>query len=609
MLSCRNAAIFGGTFIDNSRRGYSRQGFDVLHEHIAPGAFHDSSERFSPPRCYRNTREAALQIIIDWIEECDPMFPFLWVHGPAGGGKSAIAQTIAEWLQDHEHHILIASFFFARSAQSRSSEKQLIPTIAYQLALSIPLTRRHIEEAVENDPSVFDRSLETQIQKLIVRPLQLASLLRPSLPLSHDHRWSTVIIIDGLDECNDPKMQIHILQVLCGLVRQTTSLTIQFLITSRSEHHLRTYFDSGEISRLSQRLLLDDYFHPDTDIRLFLRGKFDHIKQHHPFKSHISESWPSDSDLGLIVQKSLGQFIFASTALKYVESVNNNPVERLQVICGRSPSPNRDTPFDELDRVYLSTLATVKDIDSLLYIMRMKVIEATFYTNNIADTINPPLSDRGADHEKQWGFAQFLSLGEDHLRYYLADLDSVLLQISDDGSEFSFLHGSFLDFLQDRARCGRFFVDMEKAHADAAICFMKHLSRLDGPSMLSAKLWRCLSYHMRSASPTTDLHDVLLIFNAGKAALQVPGTVFFELLTMDEGISEFLCSIKHSRFLDRDTLNQHVAMQIDPFYRAHLSARTPLNLFDLRPIMTLPEISRHLQSLLTLVLPRYLRSS
>ena len=110
---------------------------DILHRATATAAFHNSAERFDPPKCHPKTRLAVLTKIMKWIKWGDDIEAFiLWVYGPAGAGKSAIAQTIAEMCE--EEMILLASFFFSRNDPSRSNVKPLIATIAYQIILNLP---------------------------------------------------------------------------------------------------------------------------------------------------------------------------------------------------------------------------------------------------------------------------------------------------------------------------------------------------------------------------------------------------------------------------------------------------------------------------------------
>jgi len=113
--------VFGGT------DGFGKlvEMSDVLLHATAPAAFHNSKERFDPPKCHPNTRLAVLTKIMKWIKWEEDIDAFImWVYGPAGAGKSAIAQTIAEMCD--EEMILLASFFFSRNDPSRSTVSTLI---------------------------------------------------------------------------------------------------------------------------------------------------------------------------------------------------------------------------------------------------------------------------------------------------------------------------------------------------------------------------------------------------------------------------------------------------------------------------------------------------
>jgi replication-associated recombination protein RarA len=72
---------------------------------------------------------------MDWILGLgvdDQNAVILWLYGPAGAGKSAIAHDIAQRCDLEK--LLLASFFFSRSDPARSNAKFLIATIAYQIA-------------------------------------------------------------------------------------------------------------------------------------------------------------------------------------------------------------------------------------------------------------------------------------------------------------------------------------------------------------------------------------------------------------------------------------------------------------------------------------------
>jgi cytidylate kinase len=79
----------------------------------------------------------------------------MWLYGPAGAGKSAIAQSIAALCQ--QANLLAASFFFSRTAGGRNDESRLIPTLVmvYQLCLSMPAIQKYVANTIEQDPKVL----------------------------------------------------------------------------------------------------------------------------------------------------------------------------------------------------------------------------------------------------------------------------------------------------------------------------------------------------------------------------------------------------------------------------------------------------------------------
>lgn len=180
---------------------------------------------------------------------------------------------------------------------------------------------------------------------------------------------SRIVVIDGLDECNNPEVQCYILEVIAGVLQQY-DLPLLFLITSRPEQHLTAAFNFGSLEKNTTRLALDDKFLPDDDIRVFLRDSFVKVKQTHPLKAHIPSGWPAPDLTKAIIQKSSGQFIYASTLMKYIASIRHRPMVRLQEMLGVQPSQNESgTPFSELDAIYIHLFPSVSNIQAVLRIM------------------------------------------------------------------------------------------------------------------------------------------------------------------------------------------------------------------------------------------------
>jgi len=211
---------------------------ELLHQHIAPGAFHNSDERYDPPKCHPHTRKAVLKKIMDWVKDPNKVALFLWLYGPAGAGKSAIAQTIAELLE--KLGLLAAAFFFSRNAAGRNDKTLLVATLVYQLVKSIPEIRSHVLEALEQDPALFSCSIEAQIQALIVKPLNAAVNEEALVPILLSR--PRLIILDGLDECSTTPAQTQILNAL-STAAKNLRIPLFFLIASRPEHDIRQSFN------------------------------------------------------------------------------------------------------------------------------------------------------------------------------------------------------------------------------------------------------------------------------------------------------------------------------------------------------------------------------
>ncbi|KAJ7793472.1 hypothetical protein B0H14DRAFT_3093999 [Mycena olivaceomarginata] len=285
--------------------------------HAAAGdAFHDSAERYPPPK-----------LLWNWSSETNPSSTVLWLHGPAGAGKSAIAQSFCQNLE--AGHRLGASFFFKRGHSSRGTATKLFPTIAYQLALSKNPSDlcQVILRTVDENPSILDRSLSLQLQTLIVDPCRqtfIVNLCRRIFP-----KHPIVIVIDGLNECDSQNIQQEILSSI-GNAIHNEYLPIRFLIASRPEPHIRNIFLRPCLKRCHHPVNIQQSF---GDVYKYLVDGFARIHtEHHETMTGIPRPWPAVEVIQKLVDKSSGYFIYASTVLKFVDDQNFRPTERLEII-------------------------------------------------------------------------------------------------------------------------------------------------------------------------------------------------------------------------------------------------------------------------------------
>jgi hypothetical protein len=407
-------------------------GLELLQKRVAPSAFHNSAQRVDPPRCHPDTRVAIQKQIYDWI-----VLDFLvrqtwimWMHGAAGAGKSAIMQSIAELCE--QAHIPLASFFFSRTDASRNSMPSLIATLVYQLIQNIPQVQEEIFGIIENNPLIFYQSLKSQLEILIIRPL---------LRLQEQIKQIFIILIDGLDECTEHAHQSDLIKLL-GTISRSRKIPVVFLVASRREPQIETAFIHKQIEHLVLILPLDnsDIEQTSDDIRHFLNDKFQEITEMHLRRRLLPPNWPPASMVEKIVDKSSGQFIYASVVISYVSSPRGNPAHLLEIVNGiRLRDPSSQNPFAHLDALYQHIFSQVEHLDKVLDILAYLVIIKYPYISLIEE-----------------------ALGYGGLEVYLADLTAVIKYDPNTVEEISFLHASLPDFLRDKTRSEKYHIDIEE---------------------------------------------------------------------------------------------------------------------------------------------------
>ena len=402
-------------------------------------AAYDSQERSPPPRCLPGTRKEVLETIDGWVRAGVGGTSVLWLHGPAGAGKSAIAQTVAETCAGRNQ--LAASFFFARAAAHRNEAKYLFPTIAIQVALSAPQKRQTLDEILNNDPFIAGRasgSVEL-LASLFDDHRDSKSVPRASPP--------SLVIVDGLDECQRNDDQCWILAQISHVVH-THHLPLRFLIVSRPESHLEEAFEELDLANITTVLSLYGDYWASNDVSVYLRSEFPRIygaRRHRAVMRFIPPPWPSEDIIQRLVRKSDGYFIYASTVIKFIDEEYESPVARLDQILGTSNSPSELNPFAELDQLYIQILSSYPTprLPMLKLILGYMVIF-------------PVLTNKGLYLPS---IEDILDLAPGHMELTLRGLRSLVSFIHE---RPSLIHTSFGDFLLDRARAKHHHINSDE---------------------------------------------------------------------------------------------------------------------------------------------------
>ena len=367
-----------------------------------------------------------------------------WVTGAAGAGKSAIGRTICE--RCAEKGTLLGGFFFGLGDPTRNHSRSLVATIAYQICSINTAIRKAVCDFIDYDPLIFSRSLRAQFTSLVMDPLA-ASYSDDS------HHTPCLIVIDGLDECVDKASQRDILETLL-YVTTTSRMPLRILICSRPESQITSFLNLPRTSSAVFKIFLGDEYSPEEDIRLYLSDRFMEIRQSHNLRTLLPDSWPSQYNVDQIVYKSSGQFVFAATVIRYVESDRHRPHQRLEAALGLRPA-FKDLPFAELDALYTHILMVTEQPSLAVDILAFPIMYGRM-----------PLRD----------IERYLNLHSGDVHVVLADLGAIA-KISMYGiHEVSMLHKSFSDFLFDPHRSKSLYRNRTETRAWHIIRVIENIS-------------------------------------------------------------------------------------------------------------------------------------
>ncbi|KIJ38138.1 hypothetical protein M422DRAFT_176985 [Sphaerobolus stellatus SS14] len=394
---------------------------DILEPHINKNASYNSSEREQEGAsiCQPGTRERILTKIQRWTAGEGP--PVLWLYGPAGTGKSTIAQTIAEQC-DKDPKNLAFSYFFSRRNANRSDLTKFIPTFAYQLVRTVPSLDTSVRKAIKSDPAILNWRLEDQVRALIVEPLKAVTEQMPSM----------VVVIDGLDEYSEDDGKCPLKYLVSILIRVLTGLPFRIFFASRPERYIDVIFKYQQHNVKTMEIPLSDW-ETKGDVFNYLWTELSEVRRVKGIPN--SPWWPLKDDLNSLVEKSEGIFIYASTLAKFVGARNCNSIQRLQKAL---------ESHNGLDSLFKQVLDSAKEHEDFQFVMGIIM----FLRQSLS------LGE----------LAQFLDRKPYDLRSALEGSMSILFIPEEDNIEIRPYHASLQDFSRDSDRSGYHFLDPATNH-------------------------------------------------------------------------------------------------------------------------------------------------
>ncbi|TFK24695.1 hypothetical protein FA15DRAFT_740560 [Coprinopsis marcescibilis] len=350
-----------------------------IHYHNADSAtgikIHEALGRLpDPKRCYwdvmnvcsEGTRTAHLEEISSWATRfVDNNVPseqaerVLVVGGPAGSGKSALANTICKRMDDSG--LLVASFFFRQMGQHHTSESFMAVFIRGLCNIDRQIEQR-IGRIIVEKPALASSSAIAQFEGLVI----------PIIPLLPTDR-TFVVGIDALDEQAD--------KVLVAFLRDYVHrlpATFKFVLTTRPVPQVMEHLEGQPHIHIFSRLLTGESSF--QDVRTYAQLRLSKTNYHPRVSPKLLDEF---------ISKSEGLFMWAETVLNHIDNSYDPPAELADIVKGASSHwMESETSTKKLESLYAHILSKMPWTDRR-FVEKYNVVMGAFVT------LMAPLSVRG----------------------------------------------------------------------------------------------------------------------------------------------------------------------------------------------------------------------
>ncbi|KAG8713891.1 hypothetical protein FRC08_012674 [Ceratobasidium sp. 394] len=396
---------------------------------------------YDPSRkCIAGTRVDIIDEIVGWALRSDTGPSLAWVQGLAGLGKSSIAASVCQRLDDQR--ALACSFFCKRDDPELRDPRRALTTIIYGLARRWEAYGEAVVAAIREDPDLHLRHLQPLYDTLVVKPLQ-------ALTGAKQPRNALVVVVDALDECGDIDTRKQLLTCLKGMSQIIPSLRV--IATSRPDADIQGFFSHSGVDWFAEYNVLN--YDALADVRAFVQDQLGDITQ--------ADDWPEDAVEQLSVRSS-GLFIWARTACNIILRGLDRRGELEKVLAGTRLKDG----LANLDVLYTTAVkagALDGDSDNLKYVL--KCLGAIVVTGTRTPLSISSLSALLGNH-----------IPPNVLGRVVHSLSSVLYVDQKLGGAIRISHPSFMDYITDPSRSKELCVNLEQQNTILAECCLEMLA-------------------------------------------------------------------------------------------------------------------------------------
>ncbi|KAI5118765.1 hypothetical protein M0805_004851 [Coniferiporia weirii] len=155
--------------------------------------------------CLEGTRMGVLEKAEAWAASKSKLF---WLHGVAGSGKTAIANSVAHMFRGQRQ--LAGCFFCKRDDPECRDPKNVMPTLAYNISKWHMAYRCAVLSVIQGEDELnITKSLQWQFELLFKQLLSTLAVTAVDIPPK-----SLVVVIDALDECGDADSRLKLARIV-----------------------------------------------------------------------------------------------------------------------------------------------------------------------------------------------------------------------------------------------------------------------------------------------------------------------------------------------------------------------------------------------------------
>jgi hypothetical protein len=417
------------------------------------------------PRCMERTRESVFREIDSWLDgmyisritifwphdhrvylapDNDTTTNVMWISGGPGAGKSAIASSLVSSLTKRER--LGSFFFFKRGDANMGDPAALWRTIAYDLAQFYPCVRVDVIRFLSR-PGFRDSDIQLHFECLVEDVLN-----------KHYDQLSTappVIVLDALDECGTDDCHYVQRRILLETLTRWACLPLSFklIVTSRDERLPNSFHDPRVCHKITLKTGISVCYETQNDIRVFFEKSFEGMRP----TFGLPTTWPGRPVINQLTKRAAGLFIWAKTAMAFVEEKWGDPIAKLKLVLAGDLGKQKEN----IDALYQQILDfSFKDADDTVLDLFCAVVGAIIVAKG-------PLRCEDLKH-----FLQRQNDSEDvRFNAIIYNLSSV---IELDGF-LRLRHLSFAEFLTDPNRCRQkhFVIDPSRHHWNLTLACLR----------------------------------------------------------------------------------------------------------------------------------------